>query len=38
VLYGFVAARRYGIFGRHDVCPLPRPEWRDRFLDEPVGS
>ena len=37
VIYGFVAARRYRIFGRHDVCPLPRPEWRDRFLDEAIG-
>jgi ADP-ribose pyrophosphatase YjhB (NUDIX family) len=21
------------IFGRFDACPLPRPEWRGRFLD-----
>ena len=37
VLYRFIAGRRYGIFGRYDVCPIPRPEWRDRFLDEPMG-
>ena len=24
---------RYRIFGRFDVCPLPRPEWRDRFIE-----
>ena len=32
-VYGFVARRRYRVFGRYDTCPLPRPEWRDRFLD-----
>jgi predicted DCC family thiol-disulfide oxidoreductase YuxK len=31
--YRFVARRRYRIFGRLDACPLPRPEWRQRFLD-----
>ncbi len=35
-LYRFVAGHRYGWFGRTDECRLPRPEWRDRFLDEPV--
>lgn len=37
-IYRGVARRRYRIFGRYDVCPLPRPEWRDRFLDEPLGQ
>jgi predicted DCC family thiol-disulfide oxidoreductase YuxK len=32
-LYAAVARRRYRFFGRFDACPLPRPEWRDRFLD-----
>lgn len=32
-VYRFIARRRYRIFGRYDACPLPRPEWRDRFLD-----
>lgn len=32
-IYGWVARRRYRIFGRFDVCPLPRPEWRDRFIE-----
>jgi len=31
-LYDFVARHRYRWFGRKDACPLPRPEWRDRFL------
>ena len=31
-VYAFVARRRYRVFGRFDTCPLPRPEWRDRFL------
>lgn len=31
-IYGFVARRRYRVFGRFDTCPLPRPEWKNRFL------
>lgn len=31
--YGLIARRRYRLFGRFDSCPLPRPEWRNRFLD-----
>ncbi len=31
-VYDFVARHRYQWFGRKDVCPLPRPEWRARFL------
>jgi predicted DCC family thiol-disulfide oxidoreductase YuxK len=30
--YDFVARHRYRWFGKKDACPLPRPEWRDRFL------
>ena len=30
--YRFVARRRYGWFGKLDQCPLPKPEWADRFL------
>jgi predicted DCC family thiol-disulfide oxidoreductase YuxK len=33
-VYTFVATRRYRLFGRFDACPLPRPEWRNRFLDQ----
>ena len=32
-VYAAIARRRYRIFGRFDACPLPRPEWRDRFLE-----
>lgn len=32
--YAFIARRRDRLFGRYEVCPLPRPEWRERFLDE----
>jgi predicted DCC family thiol-disulfide oxidoreductase YuxK len=30
--YGWIARNRYRWFGKKDACPLPRPEWRDRFL------
>jgi predicted DCC family thiol-disulfide oxidoreductase YuxK len=32
-VYDFIASRRYRTFGRFDTCPIPPPEWRDRFLD-----
>jgi len=31
-VYDFIARRRYRWFGKKDACPLPRPEWSDRFL------
>lgn len=31
--YDLVASRRYRLFGRHEVCPVPEEKWRDRFLD-----
>ena len=31
--YDVVARHRYRVFGRHDRCLLPRPEYRDRFID-----
>jgi len=31
--YDIVARHRYRVFGRHDRCLLPRPEYRDRFID-----
>jgi predicted DCC family thiol-disulfide oxidoreductase YuxK len=31
--YKTVARHRYRIFGRSDVCPMPRDQDRDRFLD-----
>ena len=32
-LYDQFAKRRYRWFGKHDVCPLPLPDVRERFLD-----
>jgi predicted DCC family thiol-disulfide oxidoreductase YuxK len=31
--YKFVARVRYAVFGPWRTCPLPRPEWKARFLD-----
>jgi predicted DCC family thiol-disulfide oxidoreductase YuxK len=31
--YDFVARSRYRTFGRFETCPVPRSEWRDRFLE-----
>ena len=30
--YALFARHRYRVFGRYDVCPLPAPEVRNRFL------
>jgi predicted DCC family thiol-disulfide oxidoreductase YuxK len=32
-LYGVVARVRYSLFGRLTACPLPPPDWRERFLE-----
>ena len=32
-VYDVVARHRYRVFGRHDQCLIPRPEYRRRFLD-----
>jgi predicted DCC family thiol-disulfide oxidoreductase YuxK len=31
--YKFVSRTRYKIFGPWRACPLPRPEWRKRFIE-----
>jgi predicted DCC family thiol-disulfide oxidoreductase YuxK len=31
--YDLTARHRYRLFGRYDSCLLPRPEYRDRFID-----
>ena len=31
-VYDFIAAHRYRWFGRRDVCMVPTPEVKDRFL------
>ena len=33
-VYDQVARHRYRVFGQHESCWLPRPEWRGRFLGE----
>ena len=30
--YRFVARHRYRLFGRDEICALPQPVWKDRFL------
>lgn len=32
-VYGFVARNRNKWFGKRDSCWLPKPEWKERFLD-----
>ena len=32
-LYSAVARNRYRLFGREDHCLIPRPEFRDRFVE-----
>lgn len=34
-VYDLVSRNRYRLFGRSEVCILPRPEWKDRFLEQP---
>jgi predicted DCC family thiol-disulfide oxidoreductase YuxK len=31
-LYDRVARNRYRLFGRHDRCMMPEPQWRERFI------
>jgi predicted DCC family thiol-disulfide oxidoreductase YuxK len=31
--YRLVARHRYALFGRSDLCLLPRAEWKGRFLE-----
>jgi predicted DCC family thiol-disulfide oxidoreductase YuxK len=35
LVYNLVAKHRYRIFGQAETCIVPRPEWRNRFLDAP---
>jgi predicted DCC family thiol-disulfide oxidoreductase YuxK len=32
-VYDVVAKYRYGWFGKKDVCWIPDPKWKSRFLD-----
>jgi predicted DCC family thiol-disulfide oxidoreductase YuxK len=31
--YDLIAKYRYRIFGKRESCMIPKPEWKDRFLD-----
>jgi predicted DCC family thiol-disulfide oxidoreductase YuxK len=31
-VYDLVARNRYRIFGRHETCLMPKPEYKDRFV------
>lgn len=31
--YDFITSRRYRWFGKREQCYLPKPEWKDRFLE-----
>jgi predicted DCC family thiol-disulfide oxidoreductase YuxK len=31
-IYDLIARRRYRWFGKFESCPVPPPEWRERFL------
>ena len=33
--YNGFASRRYQVFGKHDQCPVPKPEVRRKFVDLP---
>ena len=33
-LYRMVARNRYSWFGKKEACPMPRPEWKERFTAE----
>jgi predicted DCC family thiol-disulfide oxidoreductase YuxK len=32
-VYDLIAANRYRWFGKKEACWLPRPEWKERFLE-----
>jgi len=34
LVYNLVARSRYRVFGKYDVCPLPAPGDRHKFLDQ----
>ena len=31
-LYDCIARNRYHLFGRYSRCPVPEPQWRERFI------
>ena len=32
-MYNVIARYRYRIFGKHESCVLPKPQWKERFID-----
>ena len=36
--YDVVVRNRYRVFGRYDGCLVPRPEFRNRFIDGQAGE
>ena len=34
--YDLIARNRYRLLGRYESCPLPKPEWRERFIEASV--
>ena len=36
--YDLVARSRYRVFGRYERCLVPRPEFRNRFIDGQAGE
>ena len=32
-VYNFIARNRYKWFGKREECWLPKPEWKEKFLD-----
>ena len=32
-VYNFIAQNRYRWFGKKEVCWVPKPEWKEKFLD-----
>jgi predicted DCC family thiol-disulfide oxidoreductase YuxK len=37
-VYNLIARNRYQVFGKFDVCPLPDPRHRHKFLDAEAGN
>ena len=38
LIYDVIARNRYRVFGRHERCLLPRPDFRSRFIDSEVEA
>ena len=36
-VYRMIARNRYKWFGKYDTCVIPKPEWKSRFIDQPIS-